>query len=237
MNKNKVFLVLVLLNFLLAGVNINGIGGYIDSPSAEGSPYQQYQIGTMAFADTEAIPGHANYFASLSTYQGLDLGFVGRTGREGVFLNLKMFRYLDDSEAPLMAAMGFENISSSGKSGDFPGVYMVTTKKFFTGSSFSFGARGLYVQKNLKMAAILGTEIFLSNELSTVFDLTPLTKDDRYNVNGGVRYYLNSNSSVYLYVLNLIRNKVDINKLSEDEKFMEQPTVITIGVSMTGFME
>jgi len=232
-------LILVLLTFsmLFAGNSINGLSGYISCPSAEGMLYQEYQMGTMAFSNTEAISGHANYFASLGTSRGLELGFIGRTGREGVFLNLKMFRYLDETEDPLMVGMGFENISSSGSSGDFPSIYMVTTKKFFNGSSFSFGAQGLYVQKNLEMAAIVGTEIFWADKISTVFDLNPLTKDDRYNINAGVRYYFGRNGSVYLYVLNLIRNEVDVKSLTEDERFMEYPPVITIGVSLTGFMD
>jgi len=222
---------------LLAGSSINGMSGYINSPSAEGMLYQEYQMGTMAFSNTEAVPGHANYFASLGTSRGLELGFVGRTGREGVFLNLKMFRYLDQTEAPLMMAMGFQNISSSGKAGDFPGLYMVTTKKFFNGSSFSFGAQGLYIDKNLSMSAIVGTELFWADRISTVFDLNPITKDDRYNINAGVRYYFGRQAAVYLYILNMIRNEVDVKELDEDQKFMEYPTVITIGVSLTGFMD
>lgn len=233
----RLIFVFTIFSLLFAGNNISGLTGYINSPSAEGMLYQEYQMGVMAFTNTEAIPGHANYFASLGTSRGLELGFIGQTGREGVFLNLKLFRYLDETEDPLMVGMGFENISSSGRHGDFPGIYMVTTKKFFNGTSFSFGAKGLYVQKNLEMAAILGTEVFWADRISTVFDLTPLTKDDRYNINAGVRYYLGRRGSVYLYVLNLIRNEVDTKDLAEDEAFMEYPTVVAIGVSLTGFMD
>ncbi len=231
---------LLLSCFLLAlatgKTNIGGTYGYINSPSAEGMQYQEFGLGMALFSNSESIPAHATYYGTLGTATGLELGFCGRTQREGVFLNLKYFRTLDSTDNPLMVGMGFENIASSGLYGDNPDAFMVATKKFDNSSSFSIGAKALYFDKSIKMGAILGTEIFMDSSFSSLFDLTA-TGSDRYNINAGVRYYNNNNAVLYCYILNLIRNDVDLGSLEENERYLEYPTVIVLGVSYSGFME
>jgi len=227
---------ILMVSMLLARNTISGTFGYITNPSADGLLYQEFNIGAAAFSNTPYIPGQGAYYGSLGTSKGLELGFSGKTGREGVFLNLKFFRFLDDSDAPLMVGMGFENIASIGNNGDFPAAYMVTTKKFINGSSFSFGAKGSYIAKTMQMSAVCGTEIFLSDNLSTLFDITPVN-DNQYNINGGLRLYNSRSTVFYIYILNMVRTTVDTSELTDAERYLEYPAIITLGFSYTGFMD
>lgn len=224
----KIFVVyfIALASLLNAANNINGVTGYVVMPTGDGLKAQEYTLGLNAYTKTKYINSHWKYLAALGTPDGMEVSLIGRSEREGVFVNLKWFGALQNSEDPLMVGMGFENLSSLGTFGDHPDLYMVATKKFMNGNSFSIGFTGRYISKEVKVSAMTGCEFYFNNNLSLVADIVSYD-DNRYNTNAGFRYYTNNNMHFNLLVINASRNNIDPEVC---------PTITTLGLTFNNFM-
>ncbi len=234
----KILVILMLISLSFAGVNINGTTGYLVIPTAEGLRAQEYTLGMNAYSHTDDVHAHWKYYGGIGTHEGMEVSVCGRSEREGVFANVKWFGELSNYQNPLMVGMGFENLSSLGTLGDYPNMYMVMTKKFFNGSSFSIGAAGRYINKNINVSMIAGTEIFFSNYLSFLVDFTSFEKE-RYLTNAGFRFYTDNAGYFSLTVLNATKNSLkDYDRdIDEDISYSNTNSVIaTIGWTYEGFL-
>ncbi|MDR2430987.1 MAG: hypothetical protein LBD99_01850 [Candidatus Margulisbacteria bacterium] len=232
--KKLLMLVLCAGALWASGRNINGATGYIVIPNAEGLRFQQYNFGLGAFSGTNEMKSHWKYDLALGTSDGSELGVMGRSEREGLFLNLKWFGALNNYENPLHVAIGFENLSSMGTFQDYPAMYMVSTKKFLGGHSVSVGFIGRYVAKEVITSAMLGGEIFTDEHLSWVADAAAY-EDNKYNLNAGLRVYTSDTMYFNFTLVNLLRN--DKKTLNADgDEIDAHPFYGTIGMTITNFM-
>jgi hypothetical protein len=209
-----------------AGKNINGMTGYVAMPTGEGARFQEYTLGLGAFSGTEEMKQHWKFNSGLGISEGAEISFMGRSEREGFFLNTKWFGSLGNYSDPLLVGIGFENISSLGTYGDYPSMFMVVTKKFMGSNSISIGSTGRYINREVKASMLFGGEFFASESFSWLGDFASY-EDNRYNFNAGLRVYSNASTYFHLYVLNAIRTNVDQDM---------HPVVATIGITMNGFM-
>lgn len=232
----KLLGVLLLFPVLLlaAGRNINGATGYIVMPNAEGLRFPQYNLGLSSFSGTEEMKSHWKYNLGLGTAEGTELSAMGRSEREGLFLNLKWFGALNNNEDPLYVALGFENIPSMGTFHDYPGLYMVATKKFLGGHSLSLGFIGRYVRDEIITSAMAGFELYTSESLSWLADVVAYD-DNRYNLNAGIRVYTNDTVYFNFTLLNLLRYDKKARN-SNDEEVDAYPFSATIGMTITNFL-
>lgn len=232
----KLLGVLLLFPVLLfaAGRNINGTTGYIVMPNAEGLRFQQYNIGLSAFSGTDTMDAHWKYDLGLGTSEGAELSVMGRSEREGLFLNLKWFGALNNYENPLYVGMGFENLASMGTFQDYPDLYMVMTKKFSGGHSLSMGFVGRYVDEEIITSAMAGFELYTRETLSWLADAVAY-EDNRYNINAGIRVYTNDTMYFNFTLLNLIRHDRKIINDDGDE-VDAHPFCATIGMTITNFL-
>ena len=171
-----------------AGRNINGSSGYIVMPNADGLRYQQYNLGLGAFSGTDDMKSHWKYNLGLGWADWFEISAHGRSEREGLFLNTKWFGTLNNYENPLYVAIGFENLASLGTFQDYPNVFMVVTKKFRGGHSFSIGSTGRYIDSKKEVIASMmtGMEIYTSESFSWLADAVAY-EDNKYNLNAGIR--------------------------------------------------
>ena len=227
MKKFSIVLLILIASVWSAGRNINGTTGYIVMPSAEGMRYQEYFYGLGAYSGTDVQKQHWKLLAGLGSSEGTEISIMGRSEREGFFANTKWFGTLGNYEDPLLVGVGFENISSLGTYGDYPNLFMVVTKKFLNGNSFSIGSTGRYIGRELVASMLCGTEIFSAPTVSWVGDIAAY-ETNRYNFSAGLRIYSTANSYFSVYAINAIRNGVVENEL--------HPAILSIGYTLNNFM-
>ncbi|MDR1997109.1 MAG: hypothetical protein LBQ83_02150 [Candidatus Margulisbacteria bacterium] len=217
-----------------AGRNINGTTGYIVMPNGEGLRFQQYNLGLSSFSGTEEIQSHWKYNMGLGWAEWIEVTFQGRSEREGLYLNLKWFGTLNDYEDPLYVAIGFENLSSMGTFQDNPDMYMVTTKKFQGGHSFSLGFVGRYVGREVVASAMCGGEYYTSEYLSWLADVVAYD-GNKYNLNAGVRVYTSDTMYFNFMLVNMVHSR--ITQIDENGKEVElNPLYGMLGMTITDFM-
>jgi hypothetical protein len=223
----KTIIALLLLSALGFSANrtITGSTGYLVMPTAEGIRAREYNLGLNAFSGTKFVKAHWKYYAGIGT-EGAEYTISGRSEREGLFLNTKWFGALNNYEDPLYVGIGFENLSSLGNYGDYANLFMVVTKKFWNNTSFSIGSTGRYINKEVRASMLFGFEFFTSETISWLMDWSAY-EDNKYNGNVGLRVYTSNNMCFSVTALNAIR--------STTAEGLNEP-VVTIGVTMTGFM-
>lgn len=223
----KTLLAMLILGALAfsAGRTITGSTGYLVMPTAEGIRAREYTLGLNTFSGTKYVNPHWKYYAGIGA-EGAEYTISGRSEREGLFLNTKWFGALNNYEDPLYVGIGFENLSSLGNYGDHPNLFMVVTKKFWNNTSISIGSTGRYINKEVRASMLFGFEFFSSETISWLMDWAAYA-DNKYNGNIGLRVYTSNNLCFGLTALNAIR--------STTEEALNEP-IVTLGVTMTGFM-
>lgn len=199
--KSKLFsilLVVVLVGaFAYAEPTIDGDTGLIEMPTAGALRLKEWNFAFSLKGQEKGDP-EFKYKSALGTFKGMELGFVGKNGQEGVFINAKFYLMSDHSEKPLGLAMGFKNLSSF----DETSIYLVASKRFketFTGH-LGFSAD---MQDKVKAKMMTGTELFFWNSaVSFVTDIAG--SEDAWRWNMGARFYLNSESTFGLYILDVL---------------------------------
>ncbi|GBR74345.1 hypothetical protein NO1_1539 [Candidatus Termititenax aidoneus] len=195
------------------GRTLTGSTGYIMVPNAEALRYQEWNMGLSAFSAGKTAdiddPAHWRYNVGLGWSEWLELTFGGRSEREGLFSNAKWYGAMRDDDDPMLVAFGWENLSSKGtyEFREYPSVFMVVTKKFVGGHSFSMGAAGRYIEKKgeIQASMLAGGELFTSEEVSWVADALAY-EDNKYNANFGLRIYTTNTMYFSLMAVNLVRN-------------------------------
>ena len=222
----------VLSTSVLASPTIYGPSGLITMPTAEGLRYKEFNTGfnytppylkeiendegdVLQSGDSHGI---LNYYGNLGTLEGMELGFSGRGGREGVFINLKYFLVSDNSENPLGMAVGIQNLSSFYDTG----VYMVASKQLNMNLGLHLGFLGRFYSGTSDTNMMFGIKYFLNEEMALMIDTVGELNVYAWNV--GLQMQLGEELALNLTALNAI-NSVE-----------RKNAVFAAGISYMGFM-
>lgn len=227
------FLIAILFTSLVhASPTFNGPTGLIMMPTAEGLRYKEFNTGfnyvppfLKIVEDNEGNiiqekdnHGILSYYGNLGTFEGMELGFSGRGGREGVFVNLKYYLISDNSENPLTMAVGIQNLSSFYETG----VYMVASKQLNMNLGLHMGFLGRFFAGTSDTNMMFGIKYFLNENFALLIDT--VGERNVYGWNAGIQMQLGEEMILHMSGLNLL-NPVD-----------RKNSVFTAGISYTGFM-
>lgn len=204
--------------------NINGTTGLIVIPIADSLKYKEYNLGldSLLFEakDTD-IESIFIYKANIGLFSNLELGFVGQSYQEGVFINLKYYLASDNSKYPLKTAIGASNLTSYNKTD----VYIVASKWFNDLISGHLGFKILVNDNQSITNLMLGLELILQKDTALLFDL--IGEGENYMFNTGLRYLINHNLQANLSVLNMA---------SKNTYFGSQDMMISFGIVWIDFL-
>ena len=200
-------------------------------PTAEGLTYKQINMGFNYIPpyykgeedDEGEIVGRDrhgifNYYGNLGTFEGMEFGFSGRGGREGVFINIKYFLVSDNSENPLGMAIGIQNLSSFYDTG----VYMVASKQLNMNLGLHMGFLGRFYSGTSDTNMMFGMKYFMSDTWAFVVDT--VGEQNIYAWNAGLQLQMGEEMVLHMSGLNLL-NPVE-----------RKNSVFAIGISYMGFM-
>ncbi|MFC1517990.1 hypothetical protein ACFL5G_05590 [Candidatus Margulisiibacteriota bacterium] len=233
MKRLGLFCLLLLLYtpIVLASPTVNGPTGLVTMPTAEGLRYKEFNTGFNYIPpyhkgeeDDDGVlqgkddHGVVNYYGNLGTLEGMELGFTGRGGREGVFINLKYYLISDNSENPLGMAVGVQNLSSFYDTG----VYMVASKQLNMNMGLHLGFLGRFYSGTSDTNMMFGMKYFLNENWALVLDT--VGEQNVYGWNIGMHMQLGEEMILNMAALNLFNPVSRLN------------SVFTVGLSYTGFM-
>lgn len=215
-----------------ASPTIYGPTGLVTMPTAEGLRHKEFNTGFNYFPpylktvendqgeelQTKDAHGVVNYFGNLGTFEGMELGFTGRGGREGVFLNLKYFLISDNSENPLGMAIGVQNLSSFYDTG----VYMVASKQLNMNLGLHLGFLGRFYSGTSDTNMMFGMKYFMNEQWALMLDT--VGEDNVYGWNLGMQMQMGEELILHMSGINLL-NPVD-----------RKNSIFVLGISYTGFM-
>jgi hypothetical protein len=186
------FLSLLILSFESVGYalpTLGGTSGLVRMPTAHGLKFKEFNVGINYLSGiSPSGNGQVNYLANLGTLEGFELGFVGQSQQQGVFLNLKYYLSSDNSsEEPLMMAIGLDNLSSYTQT-DF---YMVASKLFGGGFSCHVGFLAGLQGPTATTALMLGSEYYFNETMSMAVDT--IGKNSVYAPNVALRFRTSPN--------------------------------------------
>lgn len=210
---------------------VNGPTGLVMMPTAEGLKYKEFNSGVNYLppfhkgeenSDGETIgedrEGAFNYYANLGTFEGFEIGFSGKGGREGVFINMKYYLVSDSSENPLTMAIGLQNLSSFYDTG----LYMVASKQLNMNLGLHFGFLGRFYPGSSDTNMMFGTKYFLNEQWALLIDT--VGEKNVYSWNIGMQVQLAESVALNFSGLNLL-NPVERSN-----------SIFVLGISYTGFM-
>ena len=217
--------------FCYASSTVFGPTGLVTMPNAEGLKYKEFNVGLnymppyyKGYEDSDGNTigqdqqGLFNYYANLGSFEGLELGFSGRGGREGVFINMKYYLISDTNENPLSMAIGLQNLSSFNDTG----LYMVASKQLNMNFGLHFGFLGRFFANTSDTNMMFGMKYFLNEQWSLLIDT--IGEQSVYAWNVGTQIQISPEFSLNMSGLNLL-NPAD-----------RKNSVFVIGVSYNGFM-
>ena len=201
-------------------------------PTAEGLRYKEFNAGlnytppylkeienaageTIQARDPQGI---FNYYGTLGTFEGMELGFSGRGGREGVFINMKYFLISDNTEYPLAMAVGLQNLSSFYDTG----LYMVASKQLNLNLGLHMGFLGRFYAGTSDTNMMFGVKYFMNEDWAILLDT--VGEHNIYGWNLGFQVQMGEEIALQMSGLNLI-NPVE-----------RKNSVFCIGVAYSGFM-
>lgn len=228
----------ILTIFLLLGTSafaasptLYGPTGLVTMPTAEGLRYKEFDLGLnyippylkgeendhgdIVGQDESAI---LNYYANLGAFEGLEVGFSGRGGREGVFVNMKYYLISDTSENPLSMAIGMQNLSSYYDTG----LYMVMSKQVNLNLGLNFGFLGRFYSGTSDTNMMFGLKYMMSEQWAMMLDT--VGEHNIYSWNLGMQMQLGETMALNMSALNIL-NPVE-----------RKNSVFAIGLNWTGFM-
>ncbi len=160
-----------------------GTNGLINMPAAASVKYKEFDVG-VNFQNSQTSRT-SQYFANLGILDGFELGFIGNSLKEGVFVNIKYYMMSDKSEYPLGLATGLTGLTSYSNTN----LYMVLSKAFPNKLSGHFGFRSNLNSSTIKADVMFGLELKMSEQLNFVSDI--IGSDTSWNLSTGLRIKLN----------------------------------------------
>jgi hypothetical protein len=199
---------------------IGGTSGLVRMPTAQGLKYKEFNLG-FDYISQQTVSGSSRmlYKANLGTLDGLEIGFVGQGQQEGVFINLKYYLLSDNTEQPLMMALGIDNISSFNKTD----IYMVASKIFKGGFSMHLGFLAPLQGTATNPSLMLGTEYYFSESLSLAMDT--VGQSSIYDLAAGLRFRTSQNLIFSIHGNHLLAPVNAVN-----------PAEFGVGITFTDFI-
>jgi len=186
MKKTILILSILLGSISFAFPSLSGSSGLINMPTADSLRYKEYNLGFAYYNDATAGTV-CKYFGNLGTFNGFELGFIGNTEKEGVFLNMKYYMLSDKSSTPLALAFGIDNISSF----SLTNLYLVLSKKMKPELDFHLGFLTNVSRGKIAPQLMIGGEYLLTKNLLFITDM--VGENSSWNVSAGFRFFLASN--------------------------------------------
>ncbi len=193
--------------------SMEGTNGLIHMPVAVSVKYKEFDIGAN-FQNSQTVKA-GQYFANLGVFEGLELGIIGSSQKEGVFINLKYYVLSDKSEYPLALATGVTGLSSYTNTN----LFMVLSKSFPNKLSGHFGFRSNLNSPTIKADVMFGLEVKMSETLNFISDI--IGSDNTWNLSTGLRIKLSNDWTLNGYLEDVLN--------SNDSKF-------TLGCSYHGIL-
>lgn len=193
----------------LATATISGPIGLIEVPTAFTLEERQFYFGS----DYSSVISYSHILPSnekkelwqskfnLVVFRDLELGVVGESGREGVFVNLKYYLINPVVSGPVALALGAENLTSYSRSS----IYMVASKRFNQYLSAHFGFNSEFPPGKVYISVMGGIELKFCPEFSAVVDYR--AGDNLSRLNAGVKFLLFDLVTLNLSGLNLLENQ------------------------------
>lgn len=195
--------------FGLSSATLDGTMGLVEMPTAFTLEENQFYLGTdysnIAFWNpAQKISEKKDLWYTkfiLTTFRDLELGVIGESGREGLFLNLKYYLINPTVSGPIALALGLDNLSSFNRSG----IYMVASKRFSQYWALHLGFKAeLPAQQDIFFSGMLGAEYNFNSQFKIISDFRLGNNLSRFN--SGVRFLLFDNIIINLSGLNLFDN-------------------------------
>jgi hypothetical protein len=193
--------------------SMEGTNGLINMPIASSVKYKEYDIGAN-FQNAQTTK-NGQYFINVGVVDGLELGIIGSTQKEGVFVNLKYYMLSDKSDYPLGLAAGLTKLTSYTETN----LFMVLSKAFPNKLAGHFGFRSNLNSTTIKADVMFGLELRMSDELNFVSDI--VGSDKKWNLSTGLRIKLSNDWTLNGYLEDVLN--------SSDSKF-------TLGCSYHGIL-
>ncbi|MDD4527626.1 MAG: hypothetical protein PHF25_06280 [Candidatus Margulisbacteria bacterium] len=210
----KVIIALLMIGAMGWSVpSMAGTNGLIHMPAAVAVQYKEYDLGVNFQNSQTAKTGQ--YFANLGILDGFELGFIGNTQQEGVFVNVKYYMLSDKSEYPLGLATGITGLTSYSNTN----LYMVVSKAFPNKLSGHFGFRSNLNSATIKAEVMFGVEMKMGEQLNFVSDI--IGSDTAWDLSAGLRIKLSEDLMLNGYLEDILN--------SNDAKF-------TLGFSYHGIL-
>ena len=194
--------------------SMKGTNGLIHIPVAVSVKYREYDIGANFQNSQTAKSGQ--YFANLGVFDGLELGIIGNSQKEGVFINLKYYVLSDKTEYPLVLATGVTGLSSYSDTN----LFMVLSKSFPNKLAGHFGFSSNLNEATITAKVMFGLEYKLSDELNFISDI--IGSDTKWDLSTGLRIKLSNDWTLNGYLEDVLN--------SSDSKF-------TLGCSYHGIFQ
>lgn len=197
--------------------SLYGTSGLIVMPTADSLRYKEYNVG-FAYYNSQGGTQSYKYFSSLGTFNGVELGFIGDTSQEGVFINAKYYMLSDRSENPLAIAFGATNISSF----SLTEMFLVVSKKMQSDISLHFGFTANVNNSAMTPQIMFGGECHAIQDVIILSELMGSGSD--WTLNIGVRYFFSEGLVINGYWTDLMDNS------------SRQNNVLSVGLSFIEFL-
>jgi hypothetical protein len=195
--------------------SMKGTNGLVNMPVATAVKYKEFDFG-LNFQTSQSNTKTGHYFANLGIFDGVELGMIGNTQKEGAFINLKYYMLSDKSEYPLGLAAGVTGLTSYTNTD----LFLVLSKSFPNRLAGHFGFKTNLNQESIRADVMFGVEMLMSEQMTFIADI--IGSDDSWNLSTGLRLKLSDDLTLNGYLEDVLD--------SNEAKF-------TLGIAYHGLLE
>lgn len=184
---------------------LSGSTGIIEMPTAETLQYKEWN-GAVSVHPGATVTSSSTikYKLNIATFPNMELGIIGNTNQEGVFINAKVAFAADTAKNALKMVLGIQNLSSFYNTN----MYMVVSKRMTPDFNLHLGFSTDLSQK-LVPKFMAGTEVVVGKSASLLADVTGA--EDSWKFNAGASFSFTPQVSVGVYVIDLFNGMKDQN--------------------------
>jgi hypothetical protein len=179
--------------------SMKGTNGLINMPVATAVKYKEFDLG-FHFQTTNSNAQDVLFYSNLGIFNGVELGFLGKNGQEGVLLNLKYDMLRDTSKYPLALGVGFTGLTSHTNTN----VYMVLSKDFPNKLAGHFGFLSNINAQKINANVMFGLDLPLSDQMNFIADI--IGADDTWNISGGLRFLYSEDITLQAFLEDIFNN-------------------------------
>ncbi len=196
--------------------SLSGISGLVNMPTAEALRYKEFNSG-FAFQG-DGTNKSLKYFTNVGIFNGVEVGFIGDTSKEGVYINLKYYMLSDKSDNPLALAFGLTNVSSWTNTS----LFLALSKRLKGDIGVHFGFNSNISSSTISPSLMLGGDVEIAKNLVGIAEVIGGNSDWAFST--GARYFLNTN-----VLLNFMASDVFKGSRTISDTF-------SIGIALVDFM-